>query len=315
MKRCILRKYAALLALTLSAVWFMPIACTKSSSEGDSPDEPVTGVITMTTQASEMFFYIETGLENDNILIDWGDGEGSKTYKTSCESLYCYLNVSQSYSGDSEHHITIKGENIEFLYCGGHNLIERNQITALDVSGCTTLKKLDCSFNQLSVLDVSRNTELETLNCNSNLLTNLDVSRNTALKELYCWSNQLTTLDVNTALEDLTCSYNQLTDLDVSKCIRLGYLSCGNNQITTLDMSSNTWLTHLYVPYNQLTASALNDLFQTLRVSPGSQLKYNPHPDPWFWLNIDENPGTNDCDFYIAWEKGWWVYPHFNIGD
>jgi len=75
-------------------------------------------------------------------------------------------------------------------------------------------------------------------------------------------------------------------------------------------MSCNTRLSFLYCNNNHLTATALNDLLRTLRTVNDSQLKYNPYPDPWFWIDVDKNPGTFDCDVTIAREKGWWVYPH-----
>lgn len=262
----------------------------------------------MTTQASEVSFVIGISLETD-LYIDWGDG----TENTISDAFYNYpcdvglsLGFSHSYLGASEHNITITG-NILRLDCWQNQLIE------LDVNRNTELRELRCYYNQLTTLDLSKNTALKYLNCNWNQLIELDVSRNTALKELYCYNNLLTTLDANTTLTDLTCSNNQLTSLDVNKCTMLIYLNCGNNQLTALDVSNNTQLTHLYCPNNQLTALALNYMFRTLRVSPNSQLKYNPYPNPWFWLNIDANPGTSDCDVSIAREKGWWVYPHIYL--
>ena len=61
------------------------------------------------------------------------------------------------------------------LYC------YENQLTALDVSGCTALEYLYCYENQLTALDVSGCTALEYLDCYSNQLTALDVSGCTAL--------------------------------------------------------------------------------------------------------------------------------------
>ena len=48
---------------------------------------------------------------------------------------------------------------LELLYCGGNNL------TSLDVSGCTALDSLQCSRNNLTSLDVSRCTALKWLDC------------------------------------------------------------------------------------------------------------------------------------------------------
>ena len=92
------------------------------------------------------------------------------------------------------------------LSCGG------NQLTSLDVSGCTSLTNLSCFSNQLTSLDISGCIALTNLYCDNNQLTELDVSQNTALQTLYCSVNQLTSLDVsqNTKLTTLVCYKNQI---------------------------------------------------------------------------------------------------------
>ena len=116
-------------------------------------------------------------------------------------------------------------ESLTELYCLS------NQLTSLDVSGCTALTYLNCGSNQLTSLDVSANTALTYLNCGSNQLTSLDVSANTALTTLWCYYNQLESLDVsaNTALTELECDDNQLTSLDVSANTALTFLECEDN--------------------------------------------------------------------------------------
>ena len=104
--------------------------------------------------------------------------------------------------------ITVYGDIIGFeCQQNGENL------TALDLSQNTQLKRLDCSSNKLTSLDVSNNTQLTTLNCSSNKLTALDVSNNTELTTLNCSSNKLTALDVsnNTELTRLNCYGNNFS--------------------------------------------------------------------------------------------------------
>ena len=101
--------------------------------------------------------------------------------------------------------ITIRG-NVTLLVCAD------NQLTSLNVSGCSTLTRLDCSYNQLTSLNVSGCTALELLYCNDNKLTNLDMSRNTALKTL-------------------GCNDNKLTNLNISGCARLMVIDCFSNYI------------------------------------------------------------------------------------
>lgn len=124
------------------------------------------------------------------------------------------------------------------LNCAG------NQLTTLDVNGCTALQWLNCDNNQLTVLDVSGCTILQELDCSDNQLTALDVSGCTALQELDCFNNQLIALDVskNTALKSLGLYNNRLTFIDVSINTKLSYLNCEKNRITMLDLSNCPYL-------------------------------------------------------------------------
>ena len=140
---------------------------------------------------------------------------------------------------------------------------DRNLIGKLDVSNCTELVELDCSYNQLTELDISNNTAMWYLDCGDNQLTELDVSNNTALEHLGCYNNQLTELDVsnNTALVYLNCGYNQLTELDISNNTALEHLVCDNNQLTELDISNNTAMWILSCRNNQLTSLNLESSY------------------------------------------------------
>ena len=131
-----------------------------------------------------------------------------------------------------------------------------NQLTEINVSGCTALTDIDCSNNKLTELNVSTNTELYTLRCYGNQLTELDVSENTWLYELYCFGNELVRIDISgcTDLDGLDCSENQLTELDLSGNTSLRWLYCSGNRITELDLNANSELEALRCSENQLTA-------------------------------------------------------------
>ena len=136
-------------------------------------------------------------------------------------------------------------------------------LKTLNVSNCTLLTHLDCSFNLLlTSLNLSNNTRLTTLNCNFNSLTSLDLSKNTALTTLNCSQNGLTSLDLskNTKLESLVCfscradgSYT-LKTLNVSNCTLLTLLDCNSNILSSLDVTKNTALTELDCSSNRLTS-------------------------------------------------------------
>ncbi|WP_372474454.1 T9SS type A sorting domain-containing protein [Capnocytophaga sp. ARDL2] len=143
-----------------------------------------------------------------------------------------------------------------------------NQLTSLDVSANTELKKLYCYDNQLESLNLNQNTLLELLSCENNQLTSLDVSANTELKKLYCYDNQLESLNLsqNTLLELLSCENNQLTSLDLTYNPSLKQLHCAENLITFFQ-GLGTNLVELICQDNKLTSldlshcTSLNKLF------------------------------------------------------
>lgn len=113
----------------------------------------------------------------------------------------CSLNGSISFS---------KLDCLERLYC------EDNQLSSLDVGGCSNLKELYCGYNQLGKLDVSNCTALENLSCSNNSLGVLDVGKCVSLTYLGCADNKLTALDVGNCdkLEELYCD----EDVKISGC-------------------------------------------------------------------------------------------------
>lgn len=149
------------------------------------------------------------------------------------------------------------------------DLTGKNLTGHLDVSGLSSLKRLDCGHNQIQTLNVS-GTALTHLNCSVNPLTSLTgLSGLSGLERLYCAVSQLQHLDLSglTALTDLGCHNNQLQALDLSGLSSLVTLNCAGNQLDTLDLTSQTALTSLDCSANQLTRltglsrlSALEDL-------------------------------------------------------
>mgnify|MGYP002524287520 FL=1 len=122
-----------------------------------------------------------TSEDLDNLQYHWKDGK-LVGIDWSCRSLSGAINLSDL-------------KNLKSFSC------YRNEITGLDVSGCTELEDLDCSWNKLTGLDVSRCTQLSELRCDDNELTSLDVRQCRELVFLYCDGNKLTTLDLSNNLE------------------------------------------------------------------------------------------------------------------
>ena len=75
-------------------------------------------------------------------------------------------------------------------------------------------------------------------------------------------------------------------------------LVCFDNKLTNLKVSNNNTIKILDCTGNQLSAAALNDLFETLpNNSSGGRRD----------ITIARNPGESDCNIVIAQAKGWTV--------
>ena len=110
--------------------------------------------------------------------------------------------------------VILKG-NIIKLYCGS------NQLTALDVQGCTALQELNCYGNRLTALDVQGCTALERLECWGNqltadafkkLFTDLSVRADSDNAECVLYTEQIGVTEGNhtdfTAPSDLADAFN-----------------------------------------------------------------------------------------------------------
>ncbi len=152
------------------------------------------------------------------------------------EILVCYgmkdIPVSQFTNDYNDCVMTLRSDDMLYMKSIGG-------ITALNVSGDTALKLIDCSYNKMTELDVSGCTALTYLDISKNKFSAIDVEKNTALQLFYCGSNSLTELNVesNTALVDLNCYENELEILDLKNHPNLIKLDCGKNHLTALDVT------------------------------------------------------------------------------
>ena len=85
--------------------------------------------------------------------------------------------------------VILKGNITELDVHGIYN--NRQPLTALDVSGLTSLQKLKCDNNNLTELNVQGLTSLQELDCSLNQLPELNVQGLTALQKLECYGNQI----------------------------------------------------------------------------------------------------------------------------
>ena len=149
--------------------------------------------------------------------------------------------------------VVLKGNITELDFSGTY--INKQPLTAIDVSGLTSLQTLNCSCNQLTELNVQGLTALQALDCSNNKLTELNVQGLTALQALECNSNKLPELNVQglTALQALECSNNKLPELNVQGLNALKKLECNSNKLPELNVQGLTSLQKLHCSSNQLT--------------------------------------------------------------
>ena len=100
-------------------------------------------------------------------------------------SLICFGNKL------SELNLT-KCKQLEYLSCGSNY-----NITKLDLTDLTQLKKLDCSRSFLTELDLTNLTQLQEFGCIKSIFTELDMTCCTQLQYLYCYDNKLFKLDLS----------------------------------------------------------------------------------------------------------------------
>lgn len=90
------------------------------------------------------------------------------------------------------------------LFAGLQELdVSNTDISYIDVSKNSELKKFDCSNTGLEVLNVKSNSKLEVLSCNDIGLNSLDVTANTSLYELWCRGNEFKYIDVSYCKEGI----------------------------------------------------------------------------------------------------------------
>lgn len=176
--------------------------------------------------------------------------------------------------------------NLMSLTCNSNNL------TTLDLSGCTALEELICSYNSLtgeslimpesaplSILSVHTNERLADMDLSKfrSTLTFLNVG-GTAFKELdLTGMTQLEDLDIEecgmsassltglsncTNLKYLRIDYNDFDVLDVSTLPNLEMLRCDFNRLTSMDLSNNPRLMEVSFQGNELSEITLTNLSQ-----------------------------------------------------
>ncbi|KLL02406.1 MAG: hypothetical protein MRERC_2c155 [Mycoplasmataceae bacterium RC_NB112A] len=122
------------------------------------------------------------------------------------------------------------------------NLNHQNLEGHLDLREFTNLETLEADYNQLTSIDFSRCSKLKKISVLGNKLTNLYLSRQTKLKTLICADNRLISLDLsgNRELKNLFAYNNRLTNLEfinqLERPAKLKRLDISNNKFTPISL-------------------------------------------------------------------------------
>ena len=170
----------------------------------------------------------------------------------------------------------------------------QNNLTGLDLSGCTALETLHCQGNKLTNLNLSGLSKLRTIYGTSNKLESLNLSGCVALESLDCSNSALTSVDLSdcSKLKVIGLYNNQLQDLDVSMCSQLELLSCGGNQLTSLDVTASPDISLLYCVGNQIAKLDISRNKNLVYIYHyGEQTIYEDsfiqYSSDWYTLSVD----------------------------
>ena len=133
--------------------------------------------------------------------------------------------------------------------------VNGNPASVLDVTGCSSLKKLYAQNSTFSELYVTGLGSLEEVRIENNHLTDLNLTGLTSLRALSCYGNQLHTLDARPAavLEVLQADSNEMESLLVEGLGNLKTLHCQNNNLQQISLSGLGALEEFNAANNSLT--------------------------------------------------------------
>lgn len=196
----------------------------------------------------------------------------------------------------------------------------QSAVTGFDLSTCTTLEELYISFNS------SNYTTMQTLGLPASLKKlnlrhlyyypgPLDLSDFTELVELDLYHlSEIREINLSgcSALKSVNKDDSDNDDdnnsdpycynvqaVNMTGCSSLEYFNMFDANITSLDFTSNPAMYHVDVRYNNMEATAIDNMILSLpdRSMSATQGKYM----------IDGNPGANSHNETAANDKGWWL--------
>lgn len=208
-----------------------------------------------------------------------------------------------------------------------------DSIQNLDISNCSSIDTLDCSYSALADLNASGCTSLKLLDCRNTPLEKINVGGLENLTTLYVHYNvgkKLKELDVSNCknLQYLDCSNTNLKKLDLSNCKNLRYLDCSHDSLTSIDVSAYDSLRTLICNDNNLTdlnvrdckklyhLDCRNNQLTTLSLSGCSGFTTERGDDYWFGV-LDTRQNALPLSECYSLQKGynWFIFDRYNTDD
>lgn len=134
-------------------------------------------------------------------------------------------------------------------------LLNKNDITNIDLSHNASLEKLYIVANKLTTIDLTHNTLLKYIALGENNITSIDLSHNPSLVALWMNNNNLNSINLtnNNVLEEVELQENNLTSIDMTHSTSLIKLNLFGNKLINIDLSYNSALKILKLNNNNLT--------------------------------------------------------------
>ena len=144
----------------------------------------------------------------------------------------------------------------------------------------------------------------------TNLGGDMNLTNCSLLETLTCNTQNIATLNLSSCAKLKTINFNDnnLSNLNVAPCILLkdlyldGNILGGNLSGLASLSTPNDEARNLYIKDNNMSAQNLTDIFNQLPIK-------TPTTESEWGIHIDDNPGVCTCDWTIAKNKDWKVYP------
>lgn len=242
-----------------------------------------TVTLSVRTETSDHEFYVDW--EGDGFLLDATDAvEGNsnyvytfvgKTVANTTVKLYSAnddaqdvtifaLHTDNGHLDDADMTKLVNCSSLEFTGAKAKNikmpanphmfeiLLDRNELSEIDLSGYPELYWLNAAYNKISSFDFNKCQDIGIIELSGNPLNSVELPRMNSIWQLGLGGCGLESIDVSglPSLNSLYVSGNNLTTLDISKNKLLRVLVLGGNKFdfNTLPLPQTSWGVYYYVP-------------------------------------------------------------------